>query len=58
MLESPMVGFIDSGGARIRKELRAGRLSNQFFRNSAASGVIRRYRPHGAGGGGAVYSPP
>ncbi len=55
----PMVGFNDSGGARIQEGVDAlsgyGRI---FFRNSAASGVIPQLSAiMGPTAGGAVYSP-
>jgi acetyl-CoA carboxylase carboxyltransferase component len=55
----PMVGFIDSGGARIQEGINAlDGYSNIFFRNSSASGVIPQLSAvMGPAAGGAVYSP-
>ena len=58
-MKVPMVGFIDSGGARIQEGVNAldgyGRI---FFRNSCASGVIPQISAiMGPAAGGAVYSP-
>jgi len=55
----PMVGLLDSGGARIQEGVNAldgyGRI---FFRNSCASGVIPQISAiMGPAAGGAVYSP-
>jgi acetyl-CoA carboxylase carboxyltransferase component len=58
-MKAPMVGFIDSGGARIQEGINAlDGYSNIFFRNSAASGVIPQISAiMGPAAGGAVYSP-
>jgi methylmalonyl-CoA decarboxylase subunit alpha len=58
-IKAPMVGFIDSGGARIQEGINAlDGYSNIFFRNSAASGVIPQISAiMGPAAGGAVYSP-
>lgn len=58
-IKVPMVGFIDSGGARIQEGINAlDGYSNIFFRNSAASGVIPQISCiMGPAAGGAVYSP-
>jgi acetyl-CoA carboxylase carboxyltransferase component len=55
----PMVGFNDSGGARIQEGVDALSGYGQiFFRNSAASGVIPQISAiMGPSAGGAVYSP-
>ncbi len=58
-IRAPMVGLIDSGGARIQEGINAldgyGRI---FFRNSCASGVIPQISAiMGPAAGGAVYSP-
>jgi acetyl-CoA carboxylase carboxyltransferase component len=55
----PMVGFIDSGGARIQEGINAlDGYANIFYRNSAASGVIPQISAvMGPAAGGAVYSP-
>jgi acetyl-CoA carboxylase carboxyltransferase component len=55
----PMVGFIDSGGARIQEGINAlDGYGNIFFRNSCASGVIPQISAiMGPAAGGAVYSP-
>ncbi len=58
-MKVPMVGLIDSGGARIQEGVDAldgyGRI---FFRNSCASGVIPQISAiMGPAAGGAVYSP-
>jgi len=55
----PVVGFIDSGGARIQEGINAlDGYGNIFFRNSAASGVIPQISAiMGPAAGGAVYSP-
>ncbi len=58
-MKVPMVGFIDSGGARIQEGVNAldgyGKI---FFRNSCASGVIPQISAiMGPAAGGAVYSP-
>lgn len=58
-LKVPMVGFIDSGGARIQEGINALDGYGQiFFRNSAASGVTPQISAiMGPAAGGAVYSP-
>jgi methylmalonyl-CoA decarboxylase subunit alpha len=58
-MKVPMVGFIDSGGARIQEGINAlDGYSNIFCRNSAASGVIPQISAiMGPAAGGAVYSP-
>jgi len=58
-MKVPMVGFIDSGGARIQEGINAlDGYSNIFFRNSSASGVIPQISAiMGPAAGGAVYSP-
>jgi acetyl-CoA carboxylase carboxyltransferase component len=58
-IKAPMVGFIDSGGARIQEGINAlDGYSNIFYRNSAASGVIPQISAiMGPAAGGAVYSP-
>ncbi|MGD1119304.1 MAG: carboxyl transferase domain-containing protein [Dehalococcoidales bacterium] len=58
-MKVPMVGFIDSGGARIQEGINSlDGYSNIFFRNSAASGVIPQISAiMGPAAGGAVYSP-
>ncbi|MGQ9545793.1 MAG: acyl-CoA carboxylase subunit beta [Dehalococcoidia bacterium] len=55
----PIVGFNDSGGARIQEGVDALSGYGQiFFRNSAASGVIPQISAiMGPAAGGAVYSP-
>ncbi len=58
-IKAPMVGLIDSGGARIQEGVNAldgyGKI---FFRNSCASGVIPQISAiMGPAAGGAVYSP-
>jgi acetyl-CoA carboxylase carboxyltransferase component len=55
----PMVGFIDSGGARIQEGINAlDGYGNIFYRNSLASGVIPQISAiMGPAAGGAVYSP-
>jgi methylmalonyl-CoA decarboxylase subunit alpha len=55
----PIVGFNDSGGARIQEGVDALSGYGQiFFRNSAASGVIPQFSAiMGPTAGGAVYSP-
>ena len=56
---APIVGFNDSGGARIQEgvDSLAG-YGNIFFRNSCASGVIPQISAiMGPTAGGAVYSP-
>jgi methylmalonyl-CoA decarboxylase subunit alpha len=58
-MKVPMVGFIDSGGARIQEGINAlDGYANIFYRNSAASGVIPQISAvMGPAAGGAVYSP-
>ena len=58
-MKAPMVGFIDSGGARIQEGINAlDGYGNIFFRNSCASGVIPQISAiMGPAAGGAVYSP-
>jgi acetyl-CoA carboxylase carboxyltransferase component len=58
-MKTPMVGFIDSGGARIQEGINAlDGYSNIFYRNSCASGVIPQISAiMGPAAGGAVYSP-
>ncbi|MCK4274795.1 MAG: methylmalonyl-CoA carboxyltransferase, partial [Dehalococcoidales bacterium] len=58
-MKVPMVGFIDSGGARIQEGINAlDGYGNIFFRNSCASGVIPQISAiMGPAAGGAVYSP-
>jgi len=58
-MKVPMVGFIDSGGARIQEGINAlDGYGNIFFRNSCASGVIPQISAiMGPASGGAVYSP-
>jgi acetyl-CoA carboxylase carboxyltransferase component len=58
-MKVPMIGFIDSGGARIQEGINAlDGYSNIFFRNSCASGVIPQISAiMGPAAGGAVYSP-
>jgi len=58
-IKAPIVGFIDSGGARIQEGINAldgyGKI---FFRNAGASGVIPQISAiMGPAAGGAVYSP-
>ena len=58
-IKAPIVGFIDSGGARIQEGINAldgyGRI---FFRNACSSGVIPQISAiMGPAAGGAVYSP-
>ena len=58
-MKAPVVGFIDSGGARIQEGINAldgyGKI---FFRNTYASGVIPQISAvMGPAAGGAVYSP-
>jgi acetyl-CoA carboxylase carboxyltransferase component len=58
-IKAPIVGFVDSGGARIQEGINAldgyGKI---FFRNSGASGVIPQISAiMGPAAGGAVYSP-
>lgn len=56
---TPLVGFNDSGGARIQEGVDAlSGYGNIFFRNSCASGVIPQISAiMGPTAGGAVYSP-
>jgi acetyl-CoA carboxylase carboxyltransferase component len=58
-IKVPMVGFIDSGGARIQEGINAlDGYGNIFYRNSCASGVIPQISAiMGPAAGGAVYSP-
>lgn len=58
-MKVPMVGLIDSGGARIQEGINAlDGYGNIFFRNSCASGVIPQISAiMGPAAGGAVYSP-
>jgi acetyl-CoA carboxylase carboxyltransferase component len=58
-MKVPMVGFIDSGGARIQEGINAlDGYGHIFFRNSCASGVIPQISAiMGPAAGGAVYSP-
>jgi len=58
-MKIPMVGFIDSGGARIQEGVNAlSGYGNIFFRNSCASAVIPQISAiMGPAAGGAVYSP-
>ncbi len=58
-MKVPVVGFIDSGGARIQEGINAlDGYANIFYRNSAASGVIPQISAvMGPAAGGAVYSP-
>lgn len=58
-IKVPIVGFIDSGGARIQEGINAlDGYGNIFFRNSCASGVIPQISAiMGPAAGGAVYSP-
>ncbi|HUV75825.1 MAG TPA: carboxyl transferase domain-containing protein [Dehalococcoidales bacterium] len=58
-MKAPMVGLIDSGGARIQEGINAlNGYGNIFFRNSCASGVIPQISViMGPAAGGAVYSP-
>jgi acetyl-CoA carboxylase carboxyltransferase component len=55
----PMVGFIDSGGARIQEGINAlDGYGSIFYRNSCASGIIPQISAiMGPAAGGAVYSP-
>jgi len=55
----PMVGLLDSGGARIQEGVNAlNGYGHIFFRNSCASGVIPQVSAiMGPAAGGAVYSP-
>jgi len=53
---SPIIGLIDSGGARIQEGL--GHYGSLFFRNTLASGVVPQISViMGPCAGGAVYSP-
>ncbi len=58
-MKVPMVGLLDSGGARIQEGINAlNGYGNIFFRNSCASGVIPQISAiMGPAAGGAVYSP-
>jgi len=58
-MKVPMVGLLDSGGARIQEGVNAlDGYGNIFFRNSCASGVIPQISAiMGPAAGGAVYSP-
>lgn len=58
-MKVPMVGFLDSGGARIQEGVNAlNGYGNIFFRNSCASGVVPQISAiMGPAAGGAVYSP-
>ncbi len=58
-IKVPVIGFIDSGGARIQEGINALDGYGQiFFRNSCASGVIPQISAiMGPAAGGAVYSP-
>ena len=58
-MKVPIVGLIDSGGARIQEGINAlDGYGNIFFRNSGASGVIPQISAiMGPAAGGAVYSP-
>jgi acetyl-CoA carboxylase carboxyltransferase component len=58
-MKCPMVGLIDSGGARIQEGINAlDGYGNIFYRNSCASGVIPQISAiMGPAAGGAVYSP-
>jgi len=58
-MKAPIIGFIDSGGARIQEGVDAlGGYGNIFYRNSCASGVIPQISAiMGPAAGGAVYSP-
>ncbi|MDP2932384.1 MAG: carboxyl transferase domain-containing protein [Chloroflexota bacterium] len=58
-IKAPIVGLIDSGGARIQEGINAlDGYGNIFFRNSRASGVIPQLSAiMGPAAGGAVYSP-
>ena len=58
-IKAPMVGLIDSGGARIQEGINAlNGYGNIFFRNACASGVIPQISAiMGPAAGGAVYSP-
>ncbi len=58
-MKTPMVGLIDSGGARIQEGIHAlNGYGSIFYRNSCASGVIPQISAiMGPAAGGAVYSP-
>ena len=58
-MKVPMVGLLDSGGARIQEGINAlNGYGGIFFRNSCASGVIPQISAiMGPAAGGAVYSP-
>jgi acetyl-CoA carboxylase carboxyltransferase component len=58
-MKVPVVGILDSGGARIQEGINSlDGYGNIFFRNSAASGVIPQISAvMGPAAGGAVYSP-
>ena len=58
-MKVPVVGFIDSGGARIQEGINAlDGYGHIFYRNSCASGVIPQISAvMGPAAGGAVYSP-
>jgi acetyl-CoA carboxylase carboxyltransferase component len=58
-MKAPLVGFNDSGGARIQEGVDAlGGYGEIFFRNSCASGVVPQISAiMGPTAGGAVYSP-
>ena len=58
-IKVPIIGLIDSGGARIQEGINALDGYGQiFFRNSAASGVVPQISAiMGPAAGGAVYSP-
>jgi len=58
-MKVPMVGLLDSGGARIQEGINALHgYGSIFFRNSCASGVIPQISAiMGPAAGGAVYSP-
>ena len=53
---APIIGLIDSGGARIQEGL--GQYGSIFFRNTLASGIVPQFALIlGPCAGGAVYSP-
>jgi acetyl-CoA carboxylase carboxyltransferase component len=58
-MKVPMVGLLDSGGARIQEGVHAlNGYGSIFFRNSCASGIIPQISAvMGPAAGGAVYSP-
>jgi acetyl-CoA carboxylase carboxyltransferase component len=58
-MKVPMVGLLDSGGARIQEGIHAlNGYGSIFFRNSCASGIIPQISAiMGPAAGGAVYSP-